>query len=89
MGTILGIPLSGFLAASLGWEAVFYVEGSMVIFFVGAWMIIAYDSPAQHPRISTKEKLYIEKNTSSTDKTQVKDFGYFIPVIWRNYVLFI
>lgn len=29
VGTVIGMPISGFLATSLGWESIFYVFGSI------------------------------------------------------------
>lgn len=63
MGTVLSIPCGGLLADSLGWQSVFYIEGSLVVFLVGAWLYVVYDSPEQHPRICAKEKSYIMEST--------------------------
>ena len=73
MGTILGILLSGYLADTMGWEAVFYVEGAMVVFFVGAWLLVVEESPSIHPRISAEERAYIEAGTAGTSlETKVR-----------------
>ena len=72
MGTVLGIPISGLIADSLGWQAVFYIQGAMSVFVVGSWWYVVYDSPAQHPRISVKEREYI----ASTTATPVSKVGY-------------
>ena len=72
MGTVLGIPISGLIADSLGWQAVFYIQGAMSVFVVGSWWYVVYDSPAQHPRISAKEREYI----TSTTATPVSKVGY-------------
>ena len=67
MGTILGIPLSGYLADTYGWESVFYIEGAMVVFFVGAWLLVVEDSPSTHSTISAEERAYIEAGTAGTN----------------------
>lgn len=59
MGTVAGLTLSGFIVDSLGWEAMFYIEGPIALIFLVMWMTLVYDSPEQHPRISDKEKAYI------------------------------
>jgi MFS family permease len=75
MGTILGTLFSGMMADSLGWEAVFYIEGSLSVIVVSAWLFFIYDSPALHPRISRQEREYIESSTISAKNTRV--FSHF------------
>lgn len=73
MGTILGIPFSGLVANYLGWVAVFYIEGSLAVLVVGAWLYFVYDSPSQHPRISTVEREFIE-STAVKPSDKVSQF---------------
>jgi MFS family permease len=63
VGTVLGITCSGLIADSLGWEAVFYIQGSLAVVVVAAWLHVVYDSPELHPRISAKEREYIKSST--------------------------
>ena len=67
MGTIVGLTLSGFIVDLWGWEAVFYIEGPLVFIFLAMWMLLVYDSPDQHPRISNKEKAYIAAAMGKND----------------------
>ncbi|KZS16615.1 Uncharacterized protein APZ42_017209 [Daphnia magna] len=70
IGTVLGITFSGLIADFLGWEAVFYIQGSLAAVVVGMWLYVVYDSPELHPRISAKEKDYIRSSTfTSSSKT--------------------
>lgn len=71
VGTVLGITCSGLIAQSLGWEAVFYIQGSLALVVVAAWLFFVYDSPKLHPRISVKEREYIEASTVSTNGSKV------------------
>ena len=71
MGTILGTLFSGMMADSLGWKAVFYIEGSLSLIVVSAWLFFIYDSPAVHPRISRQEREYIESATVSSKNSRV------------------
>jgi len=80
MGTIVGLTLSGFIVDSLGWEAMFYIEGPMALIFLLMWMTLVYDSPEQHPRISDKEKAYI---VSAMGKSASKDVSITSRVPWR------
>ncbi|KAI8502839.1 hypothetical protein Bbelb_195410 [Branchiostoma belcheri] len=63
LGNVINYPLSAFLAAELGWEAIFYIPGASVAVWLVAWILLAYDSPAKHPRISKEEQKYIEGST--------------------------
>jgi ACS family sodium-dependent inorganic phosphate cotransporter len=54
------MPVCGYLIASVGWESVFYVTGVVGLVWSVAWFFVVFDSPAQHPRISQEERLYIE-----------------------------
>ena len=60
IGTLLIFTLAGYLADSLGWEAVFYVTGASSLAWVVAWFLLVWDTPAQHPHISREERHYIE-----------------------------
>lgn len=77
LGAAITMPICGFLIASLGWESVFYVTGSIGLVWSVAWFLLVFDSPAQHPRISVEERRYIEEaiGTTSTAKG--------LPVPWK------
>lgn len=79
MGTILATLFSGLLAHSLGWEAVFYLQGSLALLVVSVWLYWAYDSPALHPRIKPEEKEYIQSST--VIDTSPKVFIQFIVLV--------
>ncbi|XP_066287322.1 sialin-like [Branchiostoma lanceolatum] len=60
VGNAINYPLASFLAAELGWETIFYIPGGFVAAWLVAWLLLAYDSPAKHPRILEEEQKYIE-----------------------------
>ena len=55
MGTVISLPMSGYLASSLGWQSVFYVQGGLSVIWCILWIFMVYDSPQQHPRIDASE----------------------------------
>lgn len=61
-GTVITWPLSGILVENLGWVYAFYVPAVITIILTIVWYMIVYDTPAQHPRISTEEREHIEKS---------------------------
>lgn len=42
-----------------GWMSMFYAFGAASVLMAIMWMFVVYDSPAEHPRITEKEKKYI------------------------------
>ncbi|CAH2092904.1 unnamed protein product [Euphydryas editha] len=61
IGTVVTWSLSGPLIENFGWAAAFYVPGAIGVVWCAAWWFLVYDSPTQHPRISSGEKEYILK----------------------------
>ncbi|KAG8226712.1 hypothetical protein J437_LFUL005529, partial [Ladona fulva] len=80
-GIGLTYPLCGFLIANFGWRVVFYVTGSIGVLWCGIWWLLAFDSPASHPRISQAELLYIESHVGNT---VVGDKGMATP--WKSII---
>ena len=44
-GSIITNPMCGQIIASLGWEAVFYITGSIGLVWCVVWVLLARDSP--------------------------------------------
>ncbi|XP_037294349.1 uncharacterized protein LOC115442923 isoform X2 [Manduca sexta] len=61
LGTVLGLPMTGFIAASpLGWPGLFRFYGILSGIIGGIlWWLIA-DTPGKHSKISAAERKYIE-----------------------------
>lgn len=62
-GTVLSLPLSGWLCSLEfygGWPLAFYIFGLLGIVWYFFWIVLVYDTPESHPRISIKERSYIE-----------------------------
>ena len=76
-GLIISYPLCGLIIDSLGWEAAFYIIGSITLVWGILWMLLVFDSPELHPRISEAEREYIisELGNSLSEKAR--------PVPWR------
>ena len=47
-----------------GWPSIFYISGVLGLLFCIPVMLLVFDSPADHPRISEEELKYIEANIS-------------------------
>ncbi|XP_015597302.1 putative inorganic phosphate cotransporter isoform X2 [Cephus cinctus] len=68
-GTVIAMPISGYLAASsIGWPSVFYVFGTVSLLWTILFYICGADSPAQSKMISFDEKKFIQDsfNAEST-----------------------
>ncbi|XP_014665689.1 PREDICTED: uncharacterized transporter slc-17.2-like isoform X2 [Priapulus caudatus] len=63
VGNVITMPISGLLCKygfDNGWGSIFYVFGILgVLWFIG-WMLLVYDTPSVHPRISKEELDYIQ-----------------------------
>ncbi|CAJ0968605.1 unnamed protein product [Ranitomeya imitator] len=61
-GAVVAMPLAGVLVQYTGWSSVFYVYGSFGLMWYMFWILVSYESPAQHPTISEEERKYIEES---------------------------
>ncbi|XP_034671886.1 putative inorganic phosphate cotransporter isoform X2 [Drosophila subobscura] len=65
IGTVISMPLAGWLCSLDflgGWPSAFYIFGLLGILWFVCWMYLVYDRPSLHPRISIKEREYIERS---------------------------
>lgn len=70
LGTIVSIPLTGYLCSLDylgGWPLSFYIFGSLGIFWCFFWWLYVFDTPQKHPRISPEERSYIERSLKRHD----------------------
>lgn len=75
LGTVIDWSVSGYVIVYFGWHYAFYLVVLILGIFSIAWFPIIYDSPKDHPRISTKEKEFIlSKLNTSNVKAKVKFF---------------
>ncbi|XP_015595983.2 putative inorganic phosphate cotransporter isoform X2 [Cephus cinctus] len=61
-GTVISMPLSGLLSEygfADGWPSIFYVFGTIGTVWCIAFLIMVYEDPEQHPRITEDERKYI------------------------------
>ncbi|XP_035439752.1 putative inorganic phosphate cotransporter [Spodoptera frugiperda] len=71
LGTVFGLPMTGFISSSsLGWPGIFRFYGilSGIIGVLLFWL--AADTPAQHKKISAAERKYIEDELGTGDEAK-------------------
>jgi len=71
IGTVISMPLTGWLCSQRflgGWPSAFYIFGLLGIVWFICWMYLVYDKPSEHPRISRKERAYIERALQVPDE---------------------
>lgn len=78
IGIGLTYPLCGFIIKHFGWRLVFYTTGTIGMMWCIMWYFLAFNTPAEHPRITIAEREYIEMNVSH----EVRD-GQGMKVPWR------
>lgn len=59
VGTVVMMPVSGFLAENFGWQSVFYVTGSIACVWYVVWLFWIEESPLTDSKITEKERDYI------------------------------
>uniref|UniRef100_A0A336JZS7 CSON009539 protein n=1 Tax=Culicoides sonorensis TaxID=179676 RepID=A0A336JZS7_CULSO len=79
IGIGLTYPICGFIIAHFGWRYVFYFTGGVGMIWCVIWYFLAFNSPAEHPRISEQEREYIDLNVSN----DIKD-GQGMKVPWKS-----
>ncbi|CAG9817728.1 unnamed protein product [Phaedon cochleariae] len=71
-GTIVAMPLTGYIAASWsGWPVSFYLFGCLGYCWMLAWALAGANNPAVHPNITVREREYIQKSLSVTKDEKV------------------
>ncbi|XP_025090960.1 sialin-like [Pomacea canaliculata] len=81
LGTVFVMPISGLLCEhgfAGGWPSVFYVFGAFGCVWFLFWLLLVYDTPARHPRITMEERKYIESSIGGKRKK--------IPTPWKRIV---
>ncbi|PSN34790.1 hypothetical protein C0J52_06210 [Blattella germanica] len=82
VGAAITYPLCGMLINWFDWPAVYHVTGIIGIIWFIAWWLLVYDSPAQHPRISEKEKSEITKKLGENNYSKQR-----LPTPWKKMLL--
>ncbi|KAG8266869.1 hypothetical protein J6590_061695 [Homalodisca vitripennis] len=66
-GTVLILPIAGYLAASpWGWPSIFYCTGLCGVLWSVVWLFVGADSPDSHPSINDREREYINSSLVET-----------------------
>lgn len=60
MGGSLGFVIFSTISERIGWPYTFHVAGILSLVWCLSWWYFVYDTPEQHPRITDKEKKYIQ-----------------------------
>lgn len=64
--------LGGIIIRTFNWKIFFYVTGIMGVVWSIFWKYLMYDRPAQHPRISSDELIYLKTVIETTGPKKVK-----------------
>lgn len=59
LGTVISILTTGLIMSELGWEAVFYIHGSLPLIWCVVFLLFFADNPESQKLISEKEREYI------------------------------
>ncbi|XP_030762099.1 putative inorganic phosphate cotransporter [Sitophilus oryzae] len=68
-GTVIAILVTGLISASwYGWPLAFYLYGGLGLLWCIGMVLLGYDKPSYHPKISHSEKMYIEQSLGHTEE---------------------
>lgn len=88
-GTVISMPLSGLLAEygfDGGWPSIFYIFGLIGMVWSIAFIILVYEEPDKDPKISEKEKKYIQSTLWGAAPVTVSIiFVFNYVIIFNNY----
>lgn len=62
LGTVLSMMSSGVIMTTISWEAVFYIQGTLSLFWCLMWAVLVSDSPSTSRFAKQEEKEYIESS---------------------------
>ncbi|XP_023217799.1 sialin-like isoform X2 [Centruroides sculpturatus] len=82
VGTVLSTVITGYLCEygfAGGWPSAFYVFGAAGCIVVVLLVIFVYECPADHPKISMKELVYIQQNLPNISPEKKKR-----PIPWAK-----
>ncbi|CAB3387735.1 Hypothetical predicted protein [Cloeon dipterum] len=77
VGTVVALPLSGYLAKHVGWPYVFYVFGFIGLVWYAVWVAVVREGPELDPRISQEELEYIQKSLGQQPQKTSPPWGQF------------
>ncbi|XP_069690986.1 sialin-like [Periplaneta americana] len=77
VGSLLSTCLSGMIVEYGGWPLVFYFFGSVTVMWFIPWMLLVYNSPYHHPRISQEEKNYIVSELKASTDEEIDPVPWF------------
>ncbi|XP_075232224.1 na[+]-dependent inorganic phosphate cotransporter isoform X3 [Lycorma delicatula] len=81
VGVALTYPLCGYVIDMLDWKAAFYTTGFIGVIWYICWLWFVFDTPALHPRISAKEREYIQNEIGQVLTKRE------LPVPWKDVLL--
>lgn len=76
LGTVIQLVVSGFIANSWGWPAIFYVNGATGAIWVVAYVFLGSDSPQRSKMIGNTERLYIQTSLGQVGEQKVRYVNY-------------
>ncbi|XP_025419440.1 vesicular glutamate transporter 1-like isoform X2 [Sipha flava] len=76
VGTVIGYPICGWLAANYGWPSTFYVPGFVAILWCSVWLTCIAESPIEDKYITKEELMYIIDSIGPTGDKKLGFLNY-------------
>ncbi|KAL7642843.1 UNVERIFIED_CONTAM: hypothetical protein RMT77_006131 [Armadillidium vulgare] len=85
-GSIFTFQFCGIIMSYYGYKFVFYICGLLGLIWLFFWFLLMHETPEIHPRIQTKERIYILENRAQSKAGKVKKIPwlkmFLSPRVW-------
>ena len=90
LGTLFALLVTGWMVALFGWPSVFYWFGALGLIYAVFWFARVFETPDDHPRISSEERELLASNRPPQDAGLKIPWRELLssPAVWALFVTF-
>ena len=90
LGTLFALLVTGWMVALFGWPSVFYWFGALGLIYAVFWFTRVFETPEDHPRISSEERELLASNRPPQDAGVKIPWRELLssPAVWALFVTF-
>lgn len=76
LSSVVGAPLTAYLVADFGWQAMFFIVSSSGILWAGVWYMFFRDRPEDSPFVNILEKAHIAAPSANKSQNEAKNVDW-------------
>ncbi|MCY4342484.1 MAG: ACS family MFS transporter [Gammaproteobacteria bacterium] len=90
LGTLFALLVTGWMVTLFGWPSVFYWFGALGLIYAVFWFTRVFETPDDHPRISSEERELLASNRPPQDAGVKIPWRELLssPAVWALFVTF-